>query len=391
MTEKRTTLDRRAGTASKSVSARVLALVASGRANSRAELCSVLGMAPSSISMAVAGLVRSGALTEAGEGDSTGGRRPRILSLGGQSNYVACADLGGHHLRVGIMSADGKLEASKTLPFDIGSGPEACLATLGIAFDQLITDRPGRTLMGLGISLPGPVNVEGGFVDSPSRMPGWHRFPFRDALAERFETTTVVENDANAMAVGEYSAQPNKHRQMIVVKAGTAIGSGLIIDGQIYQGANGAAGDITHARTPAAGSYPCSCGNRGCLETIASGAAVARMLGERGTTINDSSDIVALVEDAHPEATALVRDSGRHLGSVMSAIVNFFNPSAVLLGGTFSTLEPFVASFRSQLYEGCHPLVTKHLVIGTSLLGADSGLAGAGRLALHAAFDTYSH
>jgi predicted NBD/HSP70 family sugar kinase len=390
MTETRLPRTRRRVPGAKELSAQILALVASGQANSRSELCSALGKAPSSVSMAVGALLESGALTESGEKNSTGGRKPRLLALGGESNYVVCADVGGKHLRVGVMAADGTLLTTRLLPFDISAGPEVGLEVLGEAFETLIAENPGRTLMGIGVSLPGPVNVEEGFVDSPSRMPGWHRYPFREALAKRFGTTAVIENDANAMAIGEYSAQANKHRQMIVIKAGTAIGSGLVIDGRIYQGATGSAGDITHARTPAAGNHPCSCGNRGCLETIASGGAVARMLRERGIDVKDSGDIVALVEDAHPEATSLVRDSGRHLGSVMSAIVNFFNPSAVVLGGTFSTLEPFVASFRSQLYEGCHPLVTKHLLIGTSDLGADSGLVGSGRLALRAAFDIYA-
>lgn len=98
-----------------------------------------------------------------------------------------------------------------------------------------------------------------------------------------------------------------------------------------------------------------------------------------------TEDVVRLALDADPEATRAVRQAGRYLGQVLAANVNFFNPDAVYLGGILSTLEPFVAAVRSQLYEGCHPLVTQHLVIERTSLGADAGLAGAGQFALQRA------
>ena len=234
-------------------------------------------------------------------------------------------------------------------------------------------------------SLPGPVDIVAGAAALPSRMPGWNGFPVASWLADRFAVPASVENDANCMAVGEQTVQPSERRQTITVKAGSAIGAGIIADGRLYRGATGAAGDITHVRIDAAGDTPCSCGNVGCLETVASGAALVRILGDQGIAVERTRDVVTLADQAHPVATRAVRQAGKYLGEVLSANVNFFNPDAVFLGGILSTVEPFVAAVRSQLYEGCHPLVTRHLAIERASLGADAGLVGAGQFALQRA------
>lgn len=371
---------------SRSLEADVLALIASGKASSRAELANSLSMAGSSISVSVQALLELGWIREVGSGVSTGGRRPRILTLGGEAHYVLCADVGIHHVRVGVVTLDGNVETAMTRDFDISQGPEGALEQLAGIFNELIAERNLRQLLGVGLTLPGPVNTAEGTVDSPSRMPGWHRYPIRAELERRFAVPTCIANDANAMALGEHLVQPFPHKDSITIKAGTALGAGVIIDGNIHEGATGAAGDITHVRVADADDIPCSCGNRGCLETIASGAAIVRMLGEQRTDVASIVDVVDLVRAGDALATSLVRDAGHHLGEVLSAVVNFFNPSAVYLGGVMSTLEPYVAAFRSRLYSGCHPLATKQLVIQESQLGQDAGISGVGRLTLDQVF-----
>ncbi|WP_245580224.1 ROK family protein [Arthrobacter castelli] len=361
-------------------------MIASKQASSRSELASALGMAGSSISVSVQALLELGWIKEVGSGTSTGGRKPRILTLGGEAHYVLCADVGIHHVRVGAVTLDGSVETAVTYDFDITLGPEHALEQLEKILRELVDERNPRQLLGIGLTLPGPVNTAEGTVDSPSRMPGWHRYSVRAELDRRFMVPTCIANDANAMALGEHSAQPMDHKDSITIKAGTALGAGVIIDGNIHEGATGAAGDMTHVRVADADDIPCSCGNRGCLETIASGAAIVRMLSEQRADVGSILDVVDLVRAGDALATSLVRDAGRHLGEVLSAVVNFFNPSAVYLGGVMSTLEPYVAAFRSRLYEGCHPLATKHLIIQESQLGQDAGIAGVGRLTLDLAF-----
>jgi predicted NBD/HSP70 family sugar kinase len=364
------------------LSSRVLELIASGQASSRTEIAQLLGAAPSTVSHVVGQLLGHGILAEEGTDVSTGGRPRKVLRIGGTDEYAVAADVGGGHVRIGIVLPGGALESVSTVPFALADGPAAGLAALAALLDALVAERGRDGLRGVGLSLPGPVDVEAGVVDLPSRMPGWNGFPVAAWLTDHFGVPAAIDNDANCMAAGEQTVQPATRRQAITVKAGSAIGAGIIIDGHLYRGSTGAAGDITHVRIDAAGDTPCSCGNTGCLETVASGAALVRILRDAGVDVSCTQDVVRLATEAHPETTRAVRLAGRYLGEVLAANVNFFNPDAVSLGGILSTLDPFVAAVRSQLYESCHPLVTQHLVIERASLGADAGLVGAGQFAL---------
>ncbi|MFJ2604879.1 ROK family protein [Streptomyces sp. NPDC087425] len=385
MTEKSPGPHRRTAPGGSELAERVLELLASGQATTRTELAGLLGAAPSTISSTVSRLVADGLVAEHGTRSSSGGRPRKVLRLGGTEGFAVAADIGGRHVRVGVVHPGGALTDVTTVPFATADGPDAALPALARTVEEL-AERHGRArLRGVGLCLPGPVDVDSGVVTLPSRMPGWNRFPVRGWLEERFALPAAIENDANCMAVGEHSVRPTEHRQSIMVKVGSAIGAGVIADGRLYRGAGGAAGEITHVRVEAAQEIPCSCGNTGCLETVASGAALVRILSERGLAVSSVDDVVRLAVDADPEATRAVRQAGRYLGMVLSANVNFFNPDAVYLGGSLSTLEPFVAAVRSQLYEGCHPLVTRGLVIERASLGADAGVVGAGLFALQRA------
>ncbi|GAA3668423.1 ROK family transcriptional regulator [Microbacterium marinilacus] len=360
---------------------RILMLIGSGRARSRRELAESLGLSPSTISQHVQALITRELVSEGPAGASSGGRRPRELRLIGGTGYIGAIDLGGGHARLGIVRRGGGVVGTGELPVDLRSGAEAVLADVGRAlrtlFDSLGLD---GSLAGAGIALPGPVDVRNRTVESPSRMPGWTDRDLGALLEQTLDVPAVVENDANAMGLGEHFARSPRARHSVTVKAGTAIGSGVVVDGQVYRGAGGAAGDITHTRVAAAAETPCSCGNLGCLETVASGAGLVRLLREKGYDASGTADVLRLVRDADPIATTLTRTAGRHLGEVLCAVVNFFNPGAVYLGGALSTLEPYVSAIRSQIYEGAHPLMTRDLVIEPSVLGADANIVGVARL-----------
>ncbi|WP_265520249.1 ROK family transcriptional regulator [Oerskovia flava] len=376
-----------------SVSSQIVALVSAGVATSRADLARELSLAPSTISLRVQELMDAGVVDDGGIGASRGGRRPRLLRIRPEGGYVLAADLGGAHARIGVVDLTGALRAVQELPVDVAAGPAPSLeSVLAAALDLAATVGPVTTLRGMAVGLPGPVDVEAGTVESPARMPGWNGFAVTRWLEERAQVPVLVDNDVNLMALGEHFASPRPLRHSVTVKAGTGIGSGLIASGQLHRGANGAAGDITHSRVSAAGEIPCSCGKRGCLETIASGAAIARELRERGIDVRSTAEIVERARDAEPEVTTLVREAGRHLGEVLCTVVNFVNPDAVFLGGALSTLEPFVAMVRSQLYEGCHPLVTQNLLITPATTGPEAGVIGGGRLILqHVLTDPAAH
>jgi predicted NBD/HSP70 family sugar kinase len=359
---------------------RIIELVSRGDARSRSDLAAMLGLAPSTVGLRVQSLIDAHLLRERGEGSSRGGRRPRLLELDGDAGVVLTADIGGGHARIGMHGLSGAVREVRTIPVELSEGPVATLGAVCGAFDELAR---GTVIRAIGVSLPGPVEITTGTVHQPSRMPGWPGFGVIAHLSERYEATVAVDNDANLAALGEHRDQFGLEGHSITVKAGTAIGSGIIVDGSIHRGATAAAGDITHTRIDASGGRPCSCGNTGCLETVASGASLVRQMRESGhLDVVSTVDVLGLAADGEPEATTLVRTAGTHLGQALSGVVNFFNPHAVFLTGSMSASEPFLAAVRSRVYEACHPLVTQQLRIERARTGADAIISGAARWAL---------
>lgn len=366
----------------------MLTLVANETTISRAQLARSLKLAPSTVSLRVNELMEAGLVVETGEGSSTGGRKPRSLQLNHRAGHVLVADLGSRHVRVGMMDLAGTLLATESAAVDVATGPEATLTAIAAMMDSLAAGNSSGLLRGVGLALPGPVDFAAGWVDSPARMPGWHRFPIRDWMSAHFNSPVFCDNDANVMALAEHALRknsedhPKKPVNTLFIKAGAAIGCGLVANGEVYRGSTGTAGDITHVRVKAAGERACTCGNFGCLETIASGSAVVADLVAKGVEVSNLTEVVALANMADALATTSVRTAGRMLGEMLCSIVNFANPDHVILGGALSQVEPYVAAIRSQLYEGCHPLATKNLTIEKSIAGPHAGMIGVGLLSL---------
>ncbi|MFF4128943.1 ROK family protein [Microbispora rosea] len=362
----------------------LLRLVAAGHAESRAELARLSGLAASSVSLRVEELIGSGLLVEEGAGTSRGGRRPRRLRLSPSAGLLAVADLGAHHARLGLLDLSGTPLVVEERPCEIANGPEATIDWMAGAFEDLLAAHgpPGVPLRGVGTGIPGPVDPGTGRVVAPSRMPGWNNFPVAERLGAHFDLPVLVENDANLMAAGEARSWP-KCETLMVLKAGSGIGCGVIVNGTLHRG-RGAAGDISHVRVRSDSSVTCSCGHDDCLEAYASGAALMSVLNEQGIEVRRPADVVALVEDGVPEATALVRNAGRLIGEVLTVLVNFINPDAIVVGGSLSPAEPLIASIRAAVYERCLPLATRDLEISTTRSGPDAALLGAGSLLLDA-------
>lgn len=358
-------------------SRRILELVAKGEAVSRSRLAATLGIAASTVGLKVQGLLDAGLLREDGVATSSGGRPARTLRISDDGDDIFTVDLGGGHARIGRHSVSGALKQTLAIPLVLADGPEPTLATVSHA---LLEISGGGDIRAIGVSVPGPVHTTTGVVGLPSRMPGWQGFRVSEAIAERFGVPVVVDNDANLAALGEHAVRFGSSHHSITVKAGTAIGSGIIVDGQLHRGASFAAGDISHTRIDGAADVPCSCGNTGCLETVASGAGLVRQMREQGIDVTTTADVLALARDADPLASGMVRTAGKRLGEVLSGVVNFFNPHAVFLTGSMSASEPFIAAVRSRVYEGCHPLVTRDLRIEAAQTGEDAILLGAARL-----------
>lgn len=362
----------------------LLRLVARGEAESRSDLVRLVKLAPSTVSARVEFLLERGYLRESGNGRSHGGRRPRLLEIRTDGGMLLAADFGARHARLAAVDVAGAVHLVQEYDWDVTEGPERTVDWLVERCEELLASPsmgqvPAR---GLGVGLPGPVDHRRGQVVLPSRMPGWHGAAIREELSQRLSLPVMVENDANLMAVGEHLTARADADHLLIVKVGSGIGCGVISAGRLHHGAMGAAGDISHVRVPSAGDTSCACGNTGCLETVASGAAIARGLNARGIRVDRPTDIVRLVEEGNVEATTLVRDAGRSLGEVLATVVNFFNPNLVVLGGVLGGAQPLLAGVRGVIYERCLPLATGSLEIDAAATGPNAGVTGAGLMVL---------
>ncbi|MFE9189084.1 ROK family transcriptional regulator [Micromonospora sp. NPDC007208] len=374
----------------------LLRWVATGAAVSRADLSRLSGLSPSTVSQRVEALISQGLLEETGAGRSRGGRRPRQLAVPTGGAVVGAIDLGAHHARVGALDLSGRVVQARTLPVRIEDGPEVVLGTLLAEVATLVGgDRAASTggaaaadgsatgaLRGIGIGIPGPVQHATGRIVSPSRMPGWNGFDVAAFCAGRVDVPVIVDNDANLMALGAHRTAHPELDHAVYIKAGTGIGSGVISSGRLHRGAQGSAGDISHCRVVADPAPPCTCGNAGCLEAVASGAALVTALRGQGVPVSDLTGVIRLIDDGDRQATALARQAGRAVGEILAVVVNFFNPQVVAIGGRLADCEPLLASMRATLYERCLPLATQTLLIERVAAGQDVGITGAAHLVI---------
>ncbi|MBB2910281.1 putative NBD/HSP70 family sugar kinase [Streptosporangium becharense] len=366
----------------------LFALVRDGRADSRSALSHLTGLAMSTVGMRVDELIRAGYLVEAGAGASRGGRRPRSLAVAADGRLVAGVDLGARHANIALFDLARAKVAARSLAIDVARGPEEVLANVHRAILDLVGTLDGEAvLVGIGLAVPGPVSVPGGRVVSPSRMPGWNGVDPAALLTAMSGVVTRVENDANAMAVGEYIATGRAIADLVLVKAGSSIGAGVIAAGAPHRGFRGMAGDVSHTPVAGAPAVLCSCGRLGCLDAVAGGTAIARDLRAAGVEAGDTTGVLDLAHDAHPLATRLLREAGTRVGAVLANVVHFFNPQRLVLAGSLSAADAFCAGVRSSVYDLCLPMSTDGLEITVSAAGADGGSLGAAALVLDGLLD----
>lgn len=355
----------------------VLHLVKSGHARSRTRIAHLAGLSPSTVAGRVERLIASGYLREAGQGASSGGRRPRHLEINPDKGVVCVIDLGATHATVGLFTFSGELIEQKTETIDIADGPSAIIAWASEQARSFATYQASRRpLMGIALAVPGPVDARTNRLISPSRMPGWNGVDAQTELERVSGLPAVVGNDANLAALGEARLRHESPNHMVYVKVGSSIGCGVVVDGKLYQGYQGVAGDISHISVPHAEQVLCTCGRRGCLDAVAGGRALVHSLQDEGVSVASSSDVVKLARDAHPRATSLLRQAGEQVGGVLVSIMNFFNPRSLVLGGTLGSSEAFMAGLQSAIYAECLPMVTGELLITTSTAKESAGIRG---------------
>jgi glucokinase-like ROK family protein len=262
-------------------------------------------------------------------------------------------------------------------------------------FSATVTARTAGAppIWGIGVSVPGPVEFATGRPIAPPIMPGWDGYPVRERLAATFDVPVWVDNDVNLMALGELrSGLAQGERDVVYIKIGTGIGAGLVSGGRLHRGAEGCAGDVGHVAVVDDTSIVCRCGKNGCLEALAGGAALARdataaavaghspYLAEllSGGRRPDARDVSHAAQHGDPFSVDLLTRSGQLVGAMLATLVNFYNPSLVIIGGRVAASgDLLLAAVREAVYRRSLPLATRNLRIMRSPLADRAGLIGA--------------
>jgi glucokinase-like ROK family protein len=368
---------------------------------SQSEVSHITGWSKAKASQEIRSLVEKGYLVQGGEGASQGGRKPRLLQINDQLGYIAGIDIGATSLDIALADVTGSILQRCSEPTDVHFSPEAVLGRCAELLLELIRAQGATAdrMLGIGVGVPGPVDFARGVLVAPPLMPEWENFPIRDFFKQTFFSAfVVVDNDVNIMALGEQrSGEGAGIDHFIFVKIGTGIGAGIVSNGKIHRGSDGCAGDIGHICVDKEGPL-CACGNKGCLEAMAAGPAIASraldaarngassilsQMRESGGGTLRPEDVNAACREGDQAALDIIRDSGQMIGDVLAGLVNFFNPSHIFVGGGITNFgNHLLVAIRRAVLHRSLPLATTHLSIKFSRMGSNAGVMGAISLAL---------
>ncbi|PDV98383.1 ROK family protein [Candidatus Chloroploca asiatica] len=349
---------------------------------SRADLARLTQLTRATVSDAVGELLERGLLEEVGHGTVGIGRTPILLSVVADARQVAAISVTNERVVGALVNLRGELRASVTLDVPLCDG-DAILETIYAVADQLrrAAEYP---LLGIGINTPGLIDVERGTVVRAVDF-GWVDLPLRTLVQERCQLPVYLANDSHSLALAEYMfGQAQGTPDLIVVKVGNGIGAGIVLGDRLYTGEGNGAGEIGHLVVAEDGPL-CKCGNRGCLETVASSAAILRQARElRLTQASALSAEPTLEELAHlaqagdPLARAVIAEAGRYLGIALASLVSVLNIRRVLITGQVAPLgELLRKAVVTNLARRCLPALARATVVEVVALGPDAPLLGA--------------
>lgn len=376
----------------------VLRMIWEARRISRAEIARRAGLSRSTVSEVVEELLPSGLIAEAGEGDSQGGRRPIVLEFQDDAGVLLGVDIGASHVSVVLTDLRGRVRAWHHLDFPARSDPAGTGALVLELCERAMAEARARRarLVGIGIGVPSPVDPRDPERLSAIALPAWNGRLTLEALRERFRVPLRIDNDANLGALAErWWGSARDLDDFAYVKVATGIGSGHFVNGRIYRGSTGVAGEIGHVAIDPRGA-PCNCGNRGCLQTyIGTKALLDRVASLRAQypesalgALRDPSlwqvEEAALADD--PLALHVVREAAEYLGIAVAGMMNLLNPAAVIIGGSIARLgERLLSPLRETVLRRTFVSAAAASQIRTSGLGPQDVAIGAATLVLDAA------
>jgi predicted NBD/HSP70 family sugar kinase len=351
-----------------------LGLIRSGQATTRSDLIDQLGWSRITLARRLDELLLASIVVSVGQLDSRGGRPPEEFAVNPDAGLLLAVDIGGSHTRLAITDLVSTI---------LSEGPAEIFEWASQVFDHML-DRLGKTrgdVVGIGVGVPGPVDFVSGRLATPQVDAQWDGVLVKDYFAGRYDHAVfAVDRDVSIMALAEARHGWSEYRDVAVLKAGIGVGLAFVLDGSIYHGSRGGAGDLSQVRSDG--------GRTERLETIASGAVIRRELVRRGYRVRTSNDIVELANRGDVEVLRLLGETGTAIGQSLAHVVGLLNPQAVVIGGNLAQAgEPFLGAIRDAIFSGARDFALQGLVVETSRLGHVAGVTGASLIAQDALFE----
>lgn len=323
--------------------ARILDLLRLDGPLPRTDIVSRAGLSRATVSNLLAELLDRGLVREEVEvrRPGAGGRPPALVALEPSAGATVGVDVGRTHVRVVIADLGMNVRAEDVTPVDVPDDPSTTLGVVTAMTSRLLEESgvARGDLLGVGVGLPGPIDRASGRLGSATILPGWSGLAPGEELAARLKAPVLVENDANlgALAEGRLGAGRDS-RLLAYIKVAAGVGAGLVVDGRLFRGASGAAGEIGH--TTQANSGPvCRCGNRGCLEQLAGSTALLAQMAAAGVEVNGVEALVRLATDGHAGARRVLSDAGEHLGLAVANLIALVDADRVVIGGELGAAD----------------------------------------------------
>ncbi len=310
---------------------------------------------------------------------------------------VLAIDIGGTKLAAGIVETEGQIRVRGEVPTRAVEGLEPVLGRI-IELGRDLLSRAaaaGVTVQRIGVGCAGPVDLKAGLVFDPPNLPGWVRVPLTQRIHDALGLPTILENDANAAALGEFRYGAGRGaRSVVYMTVSTGIGGGIILDGKVWHGLKDAAGEVGHMTVCPDGPV-CGCGNRGCLEAMASGPSIARRAHEaiaagRPSRLSEitnrtAADVVRLAQEGDAVARDVWDEAVRYLGIGVAAVITILAPERVVIGGGVSRAGDFLFEpLRAEVRRRVKLAPVESVPILPATLGPDVGILGAAAVAMDA-------
>lgn len=371
----------------------VLRLIWQQQRISRAEIAQRAGLSRSTVSEVIAELLPTGLIREQGSGESRGGRRPIILEFRNDAAVILGVEMGGAHVGVALTDLHGKVVAWRSRSHPVRTDPQGTRALIAELCRECVAEAADwRPLVGLAVAVPSPVDPSRPDRLSQTVMPDWQGRLGLDDLAAQLGVPLMVDNDANLGALAErWWGAGRGIDDFAYIKVATGIGSGYVINGEIYRGATGVAGEIGHLAIAPQGKQ-CVCGLRGCLVTVLGTQALIERCGELRTDHPDSllpgrsltiADLEAAALAGDPLACRVANEAAEYLGIAVAGLLNLMNPALVIIGGDLAGLgELLLEPVRETVRRRTLVSLVAAADLRTSVLGPQSVAVGAATMVL---------